>query len=151
VILTLPPGTLQHTTLDGEPVVLVATTPHGLPAILSLRGWRLLSAWKLTTLTTARGQVQAYGRGYSGLPLVSRLLTDTTSKNLVVTHRNRNPLDLREGNLVVMTRSQVKAARKKSPNAAKAALPPTTQRSETRHYDHSQSFSSDARRSRRPC
>ena len=103
--ISMPPGTAQHTELDGQPVVLIATRPHGWPAILSPAGWKLLCAWKLTTLAVIGGHVRATGKGYSGLPLVGRLFTNTTSPNFSVTHRNGNPLDLRERNLVVVPRS----------------------------------------------
>ena len=101
---TLSIGEERMLTLGDEEVVAVGSAPSGYTVLLLAADWAALKRWKFTHLRIQRGSV--YVRHARSGGMAARFLTGTDyDGSVVILFRNRNRLDLRRSNIVVVPRS----------------------------------------------
>jgi hypothetical protein len=116
-LMPMPVGSVIKAGLDGEPVVLVASAPHGWPVVFCPEGWRWLRmwlvCWRYAGLRVGRFGVEAYAVESSGHPVVARLMAPAKASETVV-YRNGSNMDLRLSNLFIAPRRLVRDARRRA-------------------------------------
>lgn len=119
VPLTLPAGEVRTLRLGEEEALAIGTAPGGYTVLIAPADWALLRRWKHTHLCIMRGAVYAQDIA-GGRRHAARFITQASAAQAVV-HRNGNPFDIRRANLVVLSCSSLKNAKRPDAPEADAA------------------------------